>query len=470
MTDSNSKKPGTLKLSPKPTNPSDKTSGKSGTGARAHRKAQSAVQQQKLQERQQRQAHATQKPLSRTQRPSSEHRPRANRSDAPGANPLADLTTVHRAFASCPRGLEAVLHDELILIGLRDVQQAPAGCRFRGTWMDVWRANLHSRIATRILLQLAYAPVQQESDIRDLAMQTPWETWLGPEKTLRVDTSAIRSPMKSLQYCNLLVKDAICDRLRDVEGARPSIDTVRPDTRVHLFLSEDAATLYLDTSGESLFKRGWRFDKAAAPIRENLAAGMLALAGWTPDQPLLDPFCGSGTILIEAAWIAKNIPPGINRPFAFERLRGHDRDAWQAMRREATDAIRSDAQCQLFGVDLSEAALNAAHQNTKRAGLGDDCINWVTGDACTFASPAPSGLIVTNPPYGERLALEAELMQRWATQLKRQFAGWQAFVISADHGLSGAMRLKASRRTPLFNGALDCRLFRFDLVAAQYRT
>lgn len=380
-----------------------------------------------------------------------------------------DLTTIHRAFASCPRGLETVLRDELVSIGLQDVQQAPAGCRFRGNWQDVWRANLHSRIATRVLLQLAHAPVQQESDIRALALKTPWETWLGPEKTLRVDTSAIRSPMKSLQYCNLLVKDAICDRIRDIEGARPSIDTVRPDTRVHLFLSEDAATLYLDTSGESLFKRGWRLDKAAAPIRENLAAGMLALGGWTPDQPLIDPFCGSGTILIEAAWIAKNIPPGINRPFAFERLRGHDRDVWQAMRREATEAINPDAHCQLVGVDLSEAALTAAQQNTKRAGLNPDCIEWVQGDACTFAAPAASGLIITNPPYGERLTLEAELMQRWATQLKHQFAGWQAFVISADHGLPGAMRLKASRRTPLFNGALDCRLFRFDLVAAQYK-
>src|SRR5690606_11080159 len=153
-----------------------------------------------------------------------------------------------------------------------------------------------SRLATRVLVQVAHGPVSQEDDILELARDTPWERWFGPQQRLRVDTSAIRSPMQSLQYCNLRAKDGICDRLREVEGARPDIDTVRPDARVHLFLDETSSTLYLDTSGESLFKRGWRLDKGEAPLRENLAAGLLALSDWNPAASLLDPFCGSGTI------------------------------------------------------------------------------------------------------------------------------------------------------------------------------
>lgn len=381
---------------------------------------------------------------------------------APDASELFDM------FASCPRGLEQALSEELIAIGLNDVRPAQAGCRLRGNWSDVWRANLHSRLATRILVQLAHAKVANEDELRQLALGVNWERWLGPEKTLRVDTSAIRSPMQSLQYCNLLVKDSVCDRLRDKEGARPSVDTVRPDVRVHSFLSQDSATLYLDTSGESLFKRGWRFDKAEAPIRENLAAGLLAVSGWDPHTPLLDPFCGSGTILIEAAWKALNIAPGINRPFAFERLRAHDAHAWQAMRQAATALIATDLPAPIVGCDLSERAIEAARANTKRAGLRSDIIDWRVQDARQLDSPSPTGMIVTNPPYGERLEIESDLMSSWAAQLKQHFSGWQVNVISADHSLPGAMRLKPKRRVPLFNGALDCRLFMFDMVKEHY--
>jgi putative N6-adenine-specific DNA methylase len=203
-------------------------------------------------------------------------------------------------------------------LGFDDAAPARAGCRLRTDWTGVLRANLYSRLATRVLVEVAHGPARHEDDILELALDTPWERWFGSEHTLRVDTSAIRSPMQSLQYCNLRAKDGICDRLREREGARPDIDTVRPDARVHLFLDEDSATLYLDTSGESLFKRGWRLDKGEAPLRENLAAGLLALSGWDPSAPLMDPFCGSGTILIEAAWIALG---GARRHLASLRLR-----------------------------------------------------------------------------------------------------------------------------------------------------
>ncbi|KAB0542824.1 hypothetical protein F7P85_11185 [Kerstersia gyiorum] len=388
-----------------------------------------------------------------------------------GAGASARESAVFKIFASCPQGLEAALEAELQALDFVEVRQGRAGCHFESDWRGVMRANLYSRLATRILIQLAQAPVQTEDDILALAVDTEWEQWFGPEHRLRVDTSAIRSPMQSLQYCNLRVKDGICDRLRAREGARPDIDTVRPDARVHLFLSEDTATLYLDTSGESLFKRGWRYDKGAAPLRENLAAGLLALSDWDPAAALLDPFCGSGTILIEAAWIALGVPPGMNRPFGFERLRDYDAYQLGQLRQEAQAAILPSLDAPLVGVDLDPAVIAAARSNAERARLSPDAIRFEVGDARHFAPPADSGWIVTNPPYGERLdEHEDALWQEWATHLKHSYAGWRLNVISNDMSLPQALRLKASRRQPVFNGSLECRLFSFDLVEGSNRS
>jgi len=342
------------------------------------------------------------------------------------------------------------------------------------------RANLYSRLATRILVQVAHAPVARENDILALATATPWERWFGPEHLLRVDTSAIHSPMQSLHYCNLRAKDGICDRLRAREGARPDIDTVRPDARVHLFLSHDAATLYLDTSGESLFKRGWRLDKGAAPLRENLAAGLLALSGWQPGAPLLDPFCGSGTLAIEAAGIALNIPPALNRPLGFERLRGHELPQcarrWQDIKDAARAEIRTELAAPIMGADIDPHAIATARSNLQRAGIAPDTVRFHVADArivpvtAPESAPASAGWIVTNPPYGERLDVTDDALWRdWASVLKRHYAGWQVAIISNDPSLPQRLRLKPRLRTPVHNGALDCRLFQFDLVAARYR-
>lgn len=373
-------------------------------------------------------------------------------------------------FAPCPHGLEEALALELQALGYEAVRAGRAGCHFQADWTGVLRANLFSRLATRILVQAAQAEIQTEDDILTLARDTEWERWFGPEQSLRVDTSAIRSPMRSLQYCNLRAKDGICDRLREREGARPDIDTVRPDARVHLFLDAQHATLYLDVSGESLFKRGWRLDKGEAPLRENLAAGLLALSGWPPDTPLLDPFCGSGTLLIEAAWIALGVPPGIWRPFSFERLRTHDARLWRDLKEDARARVAPRLEQPLVGCDIQPGAIEAARANAERAHLSPDTIRFEACDARRMPSPAEAGWIVTNPPYGERLADEdITLWPEWASWLKRHYGGWQLNVITSDLDLPGRMRLKARRRHPLHNGALDCRLFQFDLVSASYR-
>ncbi|RTZ42534.1 class I SAM-dependent RNA methyltransferase [Candidimonas sp. SYP-B2681] len=374
-------------------------------------------------------------------------------------------------FTPCPQGLEEALVAELQALGFDDAEPARAGCRFHTDWTGILRANLYSRLATRVLVQVAHGPAYHEDDILDLAMDTPWERWFGAEQTLRVDTSAIRSPMQSLQYCNLRVKDGICDRLREHEGARPDIDTVRPDARVHLFLDEDSATLYLDTSGESLFKRGWRLAKGEAPLRENLAAGILALSGWDPAEALMDPFCGSGTILIEAAWIALGVPPGIWRPFGFERLRNHDARHWRDIKDEARSHIATRLESPIVGYDLDPAAIDAAKANLERSWLTPDSIRFEVGDAKLVPPAADIGWLVTNPPYGERLPSEEDtgLWRAWAQNLKQNYSGWNVSIISSDMDLPRALRLKPLRRYPLYNGSLDCRLFSFEMVEAGYR-
>lgn len=399
--------------------------------------------------------------------PRIQTRPRTQRRPA-GAG--ARRSEVFKLFTPCPHGLEEALALELNALGFEDATSDRAGCRLTADWTGIQRINLHSRLATRVLVQVSQASVRNEDDILELARNTEWERWFGAEQTLRVDTSAIRSPMKSLQYCNLRAKDGICDRLREREGSRPDIDTVRPDARVHLFLTETTATLYLDTTGESLFKRGWRLDKGEAPIRENLAAGLLALAGWNPDAALLDPFCGSGTILIEAAWIALGVPPGIWRPFGFERLRNHDARLWRDLKDDARSRIATRLEAPLVGVDLNASAIHAATQNAERARLAPDTIRFEVGDARSVQPPASRGWIVTNPPYGERLPEDnPQLWPEWSQNLKRHYSGWQVHVISSDLDLPQRMRLKPLRRRPLHNGALDCRLFSFEMVEASYR-
>jgi putative N6-adenine-specific DNA methylase len=380
-------------------------------------------------------------------------------------------------FAVCPRGVEALLELELRVLGATALAPTAGGVSFSGALATAYAANLHSRIASRILWRAASGYYHNETDLYELALGVPWEREFAPEQRLRVDVTAHRSPLQSLQFATLRVKDAICDRARERSGTRPSIDRVRPDVQVLAHLSEQTAQLYVDLSGESLFKRGWRADKGEAPIKENLAAALLLLSGWTAPQPLLDPFCGSGTIVIEAACMASGRAPGLQRQFGFERLRSFDRAAWSALQQQARAAVNDDAPMSLVGRDISTRVLAIAQANAVRAGLTDllesGALRFAAADARSGEPPAEHGLIVTNPPYGEqsnpKSASVPALMGGVASQLKRRFAGWQAWMLSSDRKLPQQMRLKESGKTVLFNGALECRLFRFDMVAGSMR-
>ena len=412
-------------------------------------------------------------------------------------------------FIPCPRGLEAALAAELAEIAARHLNgapftagaQVPGGVHFRGGWAAGMAANLHSRIASRVLLKIAHRPYRSEQDIYALALEQRWEQWFSAHETLRVDVTAIKSPLRSLEFTTLRVKDAICDRLREVSGDASQHRHQRAGCTRICFLTATDCTLYLDTSGEPLFKRGWRLDKGAAPLRENLAAGILRLTGWTAGTPLYDPMCGSGTFLAEAAQVALNIAPGAERRFGFEKLKQYDAKTWQTLKAAALDAKHaaraSRADLQIFGSDISGDMLIKARANFERAGLPSVSLKQV--DARGMAPPSSEpGILVANPPYGERIevrgrnargelretresreddsfrraqeeAPDSEFFKSLGDALKQRFTGWHAFILTSDRKLPGQLRLRESTKTPLFNGALECRLFRFDLIAGSVR-
>src|SRR5256714_2686608 len=257
--------------------------------------------------------------------------------------------------------------DEIISVGGRDVQAVPGGMAFSGDWTICYRVNFWSRIASRVLWRIAAFDYKTEQDIYNATKTIDWLKYFKIEQTLRVNVTAQKSPLKSLEFATLRIKDAVCDRFRDSLGRRPDVDRANPDVRIHAFLEGTHATLYLDTSGEPLFKRGWRHGVADAPLRENLAAGIIMLTGWTVGEPLLDPMCGGGTLLVEAAAMARGRAPGARRGFAFEKLSAFDQKKWQQAKNEKADVEAADLQ--LFGSDSEAQALKAARRNLAEAGV-----------------------------------------------------------------------------------------------------
>ncbi len=374
-------------------------------------------------------------------------------------------------FATCPRGLEAPLAEELAATGAARIEPVAGGVGFAGSLETCYRANLWSRIATRILWRVAHGAYRREEDIYRLAREVPWQERFGVRRTLRVYVTAIRSPLKSLDFITLRIKDAVCDRFRSETGERPSVDTAEPDIRIHAFLSEREATLYLDTSGDPLYMRGFKYASVEAPLKENLAAGILRLAGWQPGTPLVDPMCGSGTFLLEAAMIAHDMAPGLARKFGFFRQETFDAALWQRLLDEAKARRKPASLEPIFGSDSSADQVERARQNLAAAGL-HEAVRLQRADLLELAAPAPEGVLVANPPYGVRLEEQeglASFYPKLGDALKRRFAGWRCYFISADTMLPKLIGLKATKRTPLYNGALECRLYEFRMVSGQMR-
>lgn len=383
-------------------------------------------------------------------------------------------------FCPCPRGLEIALAEELNEIAQLDKTlkvhtQVPGGVHCSGSLQDAYRINLHSRIASRVLMRMAHASYTTENDIYDLTLAQAWEDWFEVDHTIRIDVTAIKSPLRSLEFTTLKIKDAICDRFRDIYNRRPSVDTKMPDMRIVGFLDARNFTLYLDTSGEALFKRGWRMETGDAPLRENLAAGLLRTSGWKPGMTLFDPMCGSGTILAEAAQMLAGIPPGLHRDFAFEKFAGFSKAEWAAIKASVKpNPLPSEPT--IFGSDISGDMVSMTRNNLNKAGIRFEVpLKQIEAQEVKAPSETP-GILLTNPPYGERIGVRGdstmeaddmakEFFSAFGTTLKQRFAGWKVFLFTADLGLPKLLRLKEARKTPFFNGALECRLFRFDMVA-----
>ena len=384
-------------------------------------------------------------------------------------------------YAPCPFGLEDLLKEEILALNADPdlVRPAKGGVSFAGGLELGMAACLHSRLATRVLMRVAFDEYWDSRDVYAIAKKTPWEKWFGTDATFRIHSSANRCPLESLDFATLRIKDGLCDRFQELAGRRPSVDRRRPDVRIEAYFTFDHVSFYIDLAGESLFKRGWRLEHGEAPLKENLAAALLMLSGWTPEKPLVDPLCGSGTIAIEAASIAANMAPGLNRRFDFEHLEGFDLDLWREMKEDARAAVNLHAKVRIEAHDISSIVVEKAIENARRAGfsamLDDGRITFTQGDAREVRPPegAEGGLVIANPPYGEqsnpKSASIAAMMREFASALKSNFAGWTAWLLTSDRLLPGQMRLKESRKIVLFNGPLECRFFRFDMVAGSNR-
>jgi putative N6-adenine-specific DNA methylase len=403
-------------------------------------------------------------------------------------------------FLPCAAGTESFLADECrrVLGAKLRLLSARGGVMVAGDERTAMVLNLESRLAQRVLWPLAQGAYRHEQDLYDIARGIRWTDWITPQQTLRVDTTAQRSPLRSLNFATLRIKDAVCDAIREASGERPSVDIRAPDLPLALHLTPTDATLYVDTSGEPLFKRGWRDARAAgrdvtgeAPLKETLAAAMLAAAGWhgrAEDRPLFDPCCGAGTIAIEAAQIACGMAPGLERRFGFERLapwRDH-LSVWSELRAAAGARVRAPA-VPIYAGDVSFRMTDFATRNAERAGVAR-AIEFKTADALQRLPPADDGVLALNPPYGERIGAKgrgarpaharedfegggtpASFFADLAAHWKRHYAGWTAWVLSPEMKLPTLMRLRESQRVPMWNGPIECRLFRFDMVAGSAR-
>lgn len=374
-------------------------------------------------------------------------------------------------FATCPRGLESILQEELAALGAHEPAAVDGGVRFAGAFALCYAVNLESRVASRVLWQVARKPYRSEQDIFDTVRALPWHTWFSADHSIRVDVSAIKAPVKSLDFVTLRVKDAVCDVFREASGRRPDVDTRAPDARIHAFLSATEFTVYLDTSGDPLFKRGYRKAAGDAPLRENLAAGIIRLTRWDPATPFLDPMCGGGTFLCEAAMIALARAPGLEREFGFEKLAMFDATAWQKLKDAARARVRTPQHLGIYGSDRYGDALELARENLGALGV-EHLVSLKQADVLEMPPPAPSGVMVMNPPYGVRmqdLQTLAELYPKLGDALKKKYAGWTAYIFTSDLRLPKLIGLSPSRRTPLYNGALECRLFELKLVSGSMR-
>ncbi|MGK0500008.1 MAG: 23S rRNA (guanine2445-N2)-methyltransferase / 23S rRNA (guanine2069-N7)-methyltransferase, partial [Oceanicoccus sp.] len=392
-------------------------------------------------------------------------------------NALSPAVSSQTFFATCPKGIESLLMDELRSFGAGKLKETVAGVYFDGPLTLAYRACLWSRLANRILMPLETVDCENAEELYEGVKNVPWQQHLSLDGHFAIDFSGSMPGLKHTHYAALKAKDAIADYFTELHGRRPNVETATPDLRVNIRVHRSRLTISIDLSGDSLHKRGYRQSGGAAPLKENLAAAILMRADWPAvaarGGALLDPMCGSGTILIEGALMAGNIAPGILRSYwGFNGWLGHQADTWQQLVDEA-EALKELAMqrqwLEIRGYDASPRTIEFAQENIDSAGLTGK-VRVLRKELARFTRPThgdiTTGLVITNPPYGERLGDEASLLHLYRNlgqTLKREFTGWRAAVFTGNPELGKKMGLKNKKQYQLFNGAIPTKLLYFDV-------
>ncbi|HEY7326721.1 MAG TPA: THUMP domain-containing protein [Gemmataceae bacterium] len=369
-------------------------------------------------------------------------------------------------FATCGRGIEPILADELRALGAAEVEPGRGGVSFRGELALLYQANLWLRTAIRVLRPILEADVSSPDELYDAVRSLDWSRYLTPEHTLAVDCNVRDSHITHSKYAALRVKDAICDQFVERCGKRPSVDVDEPMLGLNLHIYRNRAVLSLDSSGESLHKRGYRPIQTRAPLNEALAAALVLLTGWRGNCPFADPLCGSGTLAIEAAWLALRRPPGLTRKrFGFQGWMDFDVELWTSLRDEARRGLSRSLSAPILASDARGDAVSLAINNARAAGIGH-LLRFEKRDVRDFQPPPGTpGVLLCNPPYGERLGEEKNLFALYRL-LGEIFAqrcqGWTAYVFTGNPRLASAIGLSPVAETPLYNGKIPCRLLKFS--------
>lgn len=376
--------------------------------------------------------------------------------------------TKQRYFATCGRGIEPVLAEELLALGAIEVQVGRGGVQFYGDRLLLYQANLWLRTAVRVLMPILEVIVTTPDELYEAVRTYDWSTLLTPEHTLAVDCNVRDSGITHSKYAALRVKDAICDQFLERLGRRPSVDVETPMVGLNLHIYRDEAILSLDSSGESLHKRGYRPIQTIAPLNEALAAAIILKTGWRGDLSFVDPLCGSGTLPIEAAWIALRRPPGLTRRrFGFMGWMDYDVELWTSLRDEARRNMLRQLPAPILGGDNRGDVVSFAINNARAAGIGH-LLRFEKADFQTFAPPeGPPGVLICNPPYGERIGEEKDLrnLYRMLGEIFRnRWKGWQAYVFTGNPRLAACIGLEPKEAIPFFNGKIPCRLLHFDMT------
>lgn len=383
----------------------------------------------------------------------------------PGPRPDPRPDPLLSCFAAVPRGAEEIAAAELEALGITDAKPGKGGVAFVANRAGLYRANLWLRTASRVLVQLAVFPCKTPDELYAGVFALDWSGLITPAMTLAVDCSLRDSALTHSGFVALKTKDAVVDRIREACGSRPNVDTASPDVRINVHLHKNVCTVSLDSSGDSLDRRGYRIERNDAPLRETLAAAVVALTGWDGSLPLADPMCGSGTIPAEAALLAAGMPPGLQRSFGFQRWLDFDSRLWNQLIREAENGIRKLPVGLITGYDQDSRVLLLAGRNIAKAGL-EGQVHFFHAALQDFQPEGERGVVIINPPYGMRMGADDDLRELYCQigdVMKKRCRGWTGYVLTGNLELAKYIGLKASRRFVLYNGPIECRLLKYDL-------